>query len=109
MRTLKFVVDGNTLSPAPDCNFDGLFPGKEKEVRAAFVFGPDWEYCTKVVAFWSILGSEYPPQMLGEDNSCMIPAEALERPAFKIQLLRMYNGGVQSTNQFTIYQKGGNL
>lgn len=107
MRTLKFVVDGSTIRPDPSCDFSGLFPGAETSVKAEFSFSPEWKSMVKVAAFWSMMGSEYPPQVLKDGKSCMIPAEALKRAAFKVQVLGKYKGVPTSTDKLTIYQKGG--
>lgn len=109
MRTLKFIVDGNSLRQDPNCNFNGLFPGRNNDVRAVFDFSPEWNGKIKVAAFWSMFNIEYPPQLLDEDNSCQIPVEALNRPAFKIQMLGQRRGEPIETNSLTIYQRGGNI
>lgn len=107
MRTLKFVVDGRSVRPDSSCDFTGLFPGTETDVRAEFTFSPEWQSGVKVAAFWSMLGSEYPPRALKDGKSCMIPSEALKRAAFKVQILGKHNGITVSTDKLTVYQKGG--
>lgn len=107
MRVLQFIVDDKTIEQNPSCNFNGLFPGTEDAVKVAFTFSPEWEFATKVVAFWSIMGNEYPPQVLDDNNCCMVPKEALSRPAFKIQVLGIHEKVMVETNKLTIYQRGG--
>lgn len=111
MRTLRFIVDNETIKQDPSCDFSGLFPGKNPNVQAEFVFSPEWEDTVKVAAFWSILDSEYEPQVL-QDDCCDIPVEALARASFKIQVLGKKsksgsNAAILSTNKFTIRQTGG--
>lgn len=106
MRVLKFLVEDKTIRPDPSCDFSGLFPGKEKQLRAEFTFSPEWNNRMKVVAFWSILNKEYEPQLLNDDG-CLIPEEALSKVAFKIQILGKHNGVKTETNCLTIYQSGG--
>lgn len=108
MRTLSFIVDGNTLSQDPSCSFDGLFPAPNQQIRAEFSFSPDWTNVAKVVAFYSMLDKEYPPQII-DDNHCMIPPEALKLPTFKIQVLGNFRGKIVTTNTLTVYQKGGKV
>jgi hypothetical protein len=60
MQTLKFIVDGQTIKPDPECDFSGLVPS----MQAEFTFSKEWESTPKVVAFYSRLGNEYPPQSL---------------------------------------------
>lgn len=109
MRTLKFIVEGRNLKQDSACDFVGLFPGRNPEVRAEFALSPEWKRGLKVVAFRSILGKEYPPTALNEDNTCEIPVEALNMPAFKIQILRKYRNVTTFTNELTVYQKGGRV
>lgn len=107
MRTLKFIVDNKTIKQDPACDFSGLFPSTEKNVMAEFTFSSEWKSAIKVIAFWSILGSEYEPQALKDGKSCMIPVEALARPAFKIQILGKKGNSKIATNKLTVYQEGG--
>lgn len=107
MRVLKFVVDDLGLRPDPSCDFSGLSPGTKTQIHAQFTFSPEWKSRVKVVAFWSMMGSEYPPQVLKDGQSCMIPTEALKRAAFKVQILGRYNGQIASTNKLIVSLKGG--
>lgn len=107
MRTLRFIVDRDTITKDPSCDFSNLFPGANPEVQAEFVFSPEWKNRAKVVGFYSILDKEYPPRMLNSENVCQIPQEALSRPAFKVKVLGKQRGRVFETNTITIYQRGG--
>lgn len=108
MRTLNFIVDGQTIRPDPDCDFSGLIPGTEHFLRAKFTFSQEWRNCTKVAAFWSRLGNEFPPCLLKDGASCTIPAEALESKYFKIQVIGKRSGNYKIvTNKFEICQNGG--
>lgn len=107
MRTLRFIVDGETITKDPSCDFNGLFPKTNSEICAEFVFSPEWKSRVKVAAFWSMLDKEYPPQVLEDDKTCMIPKKALARPAFKVQILGKHRGRTFKTNPIIIYQRGG--
>ena len=107
MRTLKFIVSGRTLIQDPSCDFTGLFPSENEKLAAEFQFSNEWEDTIKVVAFYSVLGAEYPPQVLDEGNKCIFPTEAVMRPVFRMQLLGEVSGAVIQTNVLSIYQKGG--
>ena len=107
MRTLRFIVDGFTIKQDPSCSFNGLFPGAEDNIRAEFYFSKEWKGTVKVGAFWSVMGTEYEPQVIKEDNSCMIPVEALKRSSFRVQVLGKRDGTKMQTNKLTVYQKGG--
>ena len=105
MRTLRFIVDGETIKEDPSCDFSGLFPGRNPDIRAEFSFSPEWNDRVKVAAFWSVLNAEYEPQEI-IDDSCAIPSEALLRPIFKIQILGKKRKRVFNTNKLTIRQSG---
>lgn len=104
MRLLKFIVEGQTIKPDPRCDFSGLVPGTAGYLKAEFSFSKEWTSTPKVVAFYSRLGNEYPPQALKDGRTCMIPTEALRKRVFKVQVLGQ-NGLV--TNKLEIDQKGG--
>ena len=106
MRILKFIVEGSTLKQDPSCNFKGLFPGANQPIQAEFSFSEDWIGIPKVVGFYSMLDNEYPPQLIDENNRCMIPPEALERTAFKLKVLGRKHKTITPTNTITVYQKG---
>jgi hypothetical protein len=109
MRELSFIVNGKRITQDPNCDFSGMFPGREKHVIAKFVFSPEWKNFIKVAAFWSIAGAEYPPQALIDGETCMIPVEALNRPAFNVQILGKHRTDKIETNKLTIYQRGGKV
>ena len=109
MRILKFIVESSTIMQDPSCNFDGLFPAPNQRITAEFIFSDNWTGVPKVAAFYSMLGAEYPPQIIDEENRCMIPPEALNSPAFRIQILGSNRRTIMSTNKLTVYQKGGKV
>lgn len=107
MRVLKFIVTGKTLEQDPSCDFSGLFPGREDRIKAVFSFSKEWDRAIKVAAFVSVMGTEYTPQVLDDENSCFIPVEALARPVFKMQVLGKRSKTKLETNTLNVYQKGG--
>jgi hypothetical protein len=107
MRTLKFIVEKQIIRPDPNCDFSGLMPGTEGYVKAKFAFSPEWRECVKVAAFWSVMGKEYPPQLLQDGCSCMIPAEALKGRKFKVQVIGKHGDLKMTTNKMTVSQNGG--
>lgn len=108
MRTLKFIVNGQTISLDPRCDFEGLIPGTEGYLQAEFSFSKEWENCLKVVAFFSNLGREYEPQVLNKGNVCTIPPEALKNRVFKVQVIGKRKDYTLRTNRLGVYQRGGN-
>lgn len=107
MRTLKFIVDGQTIRPDPDCSFEGLVPGTDGYLQAEFTFSHEWDGCVKVVSFYSQLGVEYRPQILKDGKSCIIPSEALAKRVFKIRVTGATRDGLTIvTHKLAIDQKG---
>ena len=107
MRTLRFIVDGQTVKQDPTCDFSGLFLNKDSNVCAEFIFSSEWNDKIKVAAFWSILDKEYEPQALDNKNACIIPVEAFSRASFKIQVLGIGGHERLTTNKLVVLQTGG--
>ena len=107
MRTLRFIVDGQTVKQDPTCDFNGLFLNKDSGVCAEFIFSSEWNDKIKVAAFWSILDKEYEPQALDNKNACIIPVEAFSRASFKIQVLGIGGHERLTTNKLVVLQTGG--
>lgn len=107
MRTLKFIVDGQIIKQDPECNFDDLVPGTEGYLKAEFSFSPEWNGFVKVASFHSMMGKEYPPQMLEDGKTCLIPADALKRRIFKVRVLGKNNKLKMTTNKLAVSQNGG--
>lgn len=106
MRTLRFIVDGQTVKQDPTCDFSGLFLNKDSGVCAEFIFSSEWNDKIKVAAFWSILDKEYEPQAL-DNNTCIIPIEAFSKASFKIQVLGIGGHERLTTNKLVVLQTGG--
>lgn len=85
MRTLEFEVNGQRLSKKTDCDFANIVANSVGYLRAKFYFEPDdWRDCKKVAGFWSG-GQEY-AALLDDEDSCVIPKEALTRHYFLVQV-----------------------
>jgi hypothetical protein len=104
LRTLKFVVNRQVIEKARDCDFDGLVKGTNGYLMAKFLFSEDWNGCAKVVGFYSSYGNEYAPQVLDNENSCMIPEEALARETFVIKVFGKRENFTITTNKLAINQ-----
>ena len=109
MRTLKFIVTDKTLAQDPTCSFNGLFPAPNQKIEAKFSFSKEWENIPKVAAFYSLLNREFEPQVLNEENRCLIPKEALNLPVFRIQILGFDRDRILETTTLNVIQKGGTL
>lgn len=107
MRTLKFIVKDQTITQDPSCDFSGLVPGSAGYLRAEFDFSSEWANCTKVVGFYSSLGIEYPPQVLKDGKSCVIPSEALQKREFRVRVIGRRRDFNIATNTLAVRQDGG--
>lgn len=106
MRTLRFIIDGQIIREDPDCDFTGLVPGSSGYFTAEFSFSKEWADATKVAAFYSPLGLEYPPRALYDGKSCVIPFEALKKRSFKIQVVGRRGDILLKTNKIIVKQNG---
>lgn len=106
MRTLNFIVDGQTLTQDPECDFSGLVPGTENYLMAHFNFSSEWGNFIKVVGFFGGT-QEYLPTILDENNTCLIPKEATDRKVFSIQVLGKSGTSKLKTNKVAVRQYGG--
>jgi hypothetical protein len=108
MRTLKFIVEGQLIRPDPKCDFSGLVPGTDGYLQAEFTFSKEWEKCAKVAAFTSAMGTEYPPQVLEDGKTCMVPVEACKRKMFYLRVFgKTPTLGLITTQKIEIHQDGG--
>lgn len=110
MRTLKFLVNGQTIVQDPSCDFSGLYPGTEGYLQAEFTFSDEWKNSVKVVGFFSNMGREYEPQVLKDGKTCAIPIEALKKSIFKLKVIGKKKDGTRlETNKLAVHQKGGRV
>ena len=107
MRTLRFIVEGQIIHKDPTCDFTGLVPGSNGYFTAKFTFSKEWDGCTKVAAFYSPLGREYPPRALYDGETCVIPFEALAKRVFKVQIIGQKGDLRLTTNKLAVSQNGG--
>ena len=108
MRTLKFIVSGQIVKPDPSCDICNLVPGGEECVKLDFEFSKDWRGYAKGVEFTSAMGKEFPPKLLSDGKSCIVPTEALARRIFKIRVIGIQGDKKLVTNKLAIKQNGGN-
>lgn len=91
----------------PSCDFTGLYPGTDGYIKAEFSFSNDWIGTVRVAKFCSVLGWEYTPSILENGKTCLIPAEALKKKSFTIQIIGQDDKKKLTTNKITIKQNGG--
>lgn len=106
MKTLKFNVNGQTITLDPESGAEKLVPGSKAYVMAEFTFSEEWDKCSKVVAFYSNLGREFEPQVLKDGKLCVIPLEATNMSIFKVKVFGKREDFVIGTNKVVVHQKG---
>lgn len=104
MRTMEFVVTGQTLEEKSDCDFSGFVSGSDGYIYAKFYFSEDWSGCSKTVEF-SSGNHNYPSQMLNRSDECKIPQEALARTIFRIQVIGKKSNLKLITNRLLVTQR----
>lgn len=105
IRTLKFIVEGQCIKHDLLCDFSGVIPGSEGHLKAEFQFSPEWAGRDKAAAFWSASGRKYPSVALSDDDSCIIPQEALQTRTFKVQIIgTTEDGATIPTNRLPVFQ-----
>jgi hypothetical protein len=76
-------------------------------LTARFTFSPEWSGYTKVAAFYSSMGIEYPPQWLKDGETCLIPAEATAKRSFQVKIFGKNGNSDLTTNKLLVVQNGG--
>ena len=111
MKTLRFIIDNQIIRKDPTCDFSNLVPGTKGYLIAEFSFSKEWDGMAKVAGFYSPLGREYPPRVLADGKTCVIPFEALEKRIFKVQVIgqSLDQNLKLKTNKVVVYQNGGKV
>ena len=107
MRTLRFVVEDQTLKQDPHCDFSGLVPGTEDYLQVSFSFSSVWIGYGKTVIFRSMLGKVYSQTELKDGKTCVVPIDALKKRAFKMQIVGQRGKQKILTNKLVVNQTGG--
>lgn len=107
MRVLRFIVDGQIVSQDPTCDFSDLVPGSIGYLQAEFVFSSEWKGCVKAASFYSASGRECGAEILKDGKTCVIPAAALAKRMFKVQVTGKREGLKITTNKVAVSQNGG--
>lgn len=105
MRILEFNVAKQRISKKQDCDFEGLVAGSVGYLYAKFYFSEqEWNRCTdKVARFW--IGEQEYANLLGEDNTCVIPPEVLTGKRFEVSVIGAASGYKIETNKIKIRQE----
>lgn len=103
MRTLKFIVDGQSIKKDPSCDFEGLVKGTKGYLEAQFHFSEEWKGCKRAAVFIS-LGLEYAVPVI--NGKCEIPEKALTWRVFSVKAVGIRDGYRITTNKVEVLQDG---
>ena len=104
MRTLRFVVNLQKISPDPACDFSGLVSGTAEYLKAAFKFSKEWSGTVKVAEFRKYLCSE-PVSVPIINNECAIPAEVTDGKAWNVKVVGKKGGMILPTGNCKVDQE----
>ena len=98
MQTLTFCVERDRIKKHSTFDGDTLYLDPKEPIQIRFIFSPDWdEYPLKVVGFYNRKREELTPQVLLDENTCVLPVEALDDGIFYIKILGQNVHGTRST------------
>lgn len=104
MRTLKFIVDEQSLRKDPDCDFSGVVKGSKGYLQCSFSFSKEWNGCKVAASFWSY-DKEIDAAAVVR-GVCQIPDGVTNRRRFGVSLTGIKNGYRITTNKIWVEQEG---
>lgn len=103
MRTLRFIVDGQSIRPDLSCDFSGIVPGTQGYLHAHFTFNKDWDGCRKAAVF-TRFGKEHAAPLA--EDMCEIPKEALTSAHFSVSVVGQRENYRITTSKTEVRQNG---
>lgn len=104
-RILKFKVKKQQLTRDRSCDFSNIVAGSVGYLRARFYLSSEWDGCKKVASFWAEENGEEYAVFLDENNSCLIPTEALTNGYFYVRVTGAKAGYKLMTNKIGVKQE----
>lgn len=102
MRSLKFIVNAQTIAKDPTCDFSKIVAGSKGYLKAQFTFSKEWQDCILAASFWRG-DKEY--AVLINNNECDIPSEALTGATFKVSVTGKKGDYRIPTNKVSVRQE----
>lgn len=104
MRTLKFAVNAQKISPDPNCDFSGIVPGTAGYLKAHFSFSPEWSGMAKVAEFRKYTcDSPIPvPIIRGE---CIVPKEVTGGKVWHVKIVGKKGDMILTTGKCKVDQE----
>lgn len=105
MRTLRFTVDAQKISPDPSCDFSGIVPGTAGYLKAHFSFSSEWRGLAKVAEFRRYSTDEvFPAKII--NGECEIPADALRGKKWYVNVVGKRGNIRMTTDRAEVKQEG---
>lgn len=105
MRTLEFEVKQQRLRKQPGCDFSHIVAGSFGYLKAKFYFSSEWDNCKKAASFICEGSDEEHAVLLDENNSCVIPSEALVGNSFDVFVTGVRPGLLIQTARTSVKQE----
>lgn len=105
MRTLKFAVNAQNISPDPNCDFSGIVPGTAGYLYATFEFSAEWRGLAKVAEFRRYDIDEAIPAKI-VNGKCEIPAETLRGKKWYVNVVGKRGNIRITTDRAEVKQEG---
>lgn len=83
MRTIKYIVEGQTLNTNDDLR--NIYVGSQNYLELEFEFDSTWDECAKAVVFIKSDKSELPKLL--KDNKCIIPNDICKNKNIRFYLV----------------------
>lgn len=105
MRTLRFIVDAQKISPDPSCDFSGIVPGTAGYLKAQFSFSAEWSGLVKVAEFRKYLCDE-PVSVPIINGECAVPDTVTGSKAWYVKIVGKRGGVIIPTGNCKVEQEG---
>lgn len=103
-RILEFDVQRQRLTKNRNCDFANIVSGTSGYLKAKFNFSQsEWMGCRKAASFW--LNDKETAVLLDENNSCVIPSEALIGDRFEVSVTGVRTNYKIVTNKSVVKQE----
>lgn len=86
MRTLKFIVEKQTIRKDSNCDFSGIVRGTKGYLQAVFLFSLEWDGLLKVAEFRKWIDGE-PVVVPIINNTCKVPDEVTDGRSWRVNVI----------------------
>ena len=105
MRTLKFIINSQQISPDPSCDFSGIFPGTAGYLKVHFSFSAEWSGMAKVAEFRKY-ACDSPVPIPIVHGECMVPAEVTGGKTWLVKVIGKRGYVILTTGNCKVEQEG---